>query len=148
MIKFRILLMLISVSLFSIASANDEIPSGIWEGYKQVGSTYQALSLNIGEDGNGFYGFMSDIRKKFSICFPITKESIVFENGFFQQRNEKNGLEFIIILGPSIDNTMEVMHIMRYPAKSKSFSQALTLAPVNEDQNNDIILSSCDGLPK
>lgn len=127
------------------AIASDIISAGSWEGYKGEGSTYQAFFLTVEEEGNGFYGFMPDISKSFSICFPITKETMVFNNGYFTQKNVENGLEFIVVLGPSVDKTIEVMRIMRYPDKNESFAQTMRLIPISDENKNRNIVNSCKG---
>lgn len=139
--KLFVLLSLIAINCF--ASGADQLSSGSWEGYKQMGSTYQAFALTIEENGNGFYGFIPDIKKASPICFPLTKKSLGFRNGYFQQADSRNGLEFILIVGPSIESTMEVMSIMKYPEKNSSFSQTWSLIPVAEDQKNTILFNSC-----
>ncbi len=130
------------------ANASAPFPTGIWEGYKQIGSTYQEFILEVDSNGNGFYGSLSDIKKREPVCFKITRASMLNLWGFFKQDNKLNGLEFTLILAPSIDNTFEATSILYYAENKSTFSQSWSLTPVSKDNRNIRLVDLCNGFLK
>lgn len=130
------------------ANASVPFPAGIWEGYKQMGSTYQEFTLEVDSDGNGFYGSLHDIKNREPVCFKISKASMLNLWGFFKQDDKLNGLEFSLILAPSIDNTFEATSILYYAEKKSTFSQSWTLTPVPKNNRNTRLVELCKGFLK
>ena len=127
----------------AFANATVPFPAGIWEGYKQMGSTYQEFVLEVGTDGNGFYGTLPDIKKGEPVCFKISRASMLNLWGIFKQDNKLNGLEFSLILAPSIDNTFEATSILYYAEKKSTFSQSWTLTSVPKNNRNPRLVELC-----
>ena len=131
--------------LFNVhfANAEDTLPVGIWEGYRQAGSTYQEFVLEIDSTGRGYYGFSSNIQNPTPICFKITKGTLVSLISYRRQENKWNGLEFSLTLVPSIDNMFEAINVMTEPVAKKTFSQSWTLVPVEATNRNMRLVEQC-----
>lgn len=146
MSKFFIFIFILVQCVF--ANATGPFPVGIWEGYKQMGSTYQEFILEVDGDGNGFYGSLPDIKNREPICFKISRASMLNLWGFFKQDNKLNGLEFSLILAPSIDNTFEATSILYYGEKKSTISQSWTLIPIPKNNRNPRLVELCNSFLK
>lgn len=132
--KFFVFIFFVLVNAH-FANAEDPLPVGIWEGYRQVGSTYQEFVLEIDSTGRGYYGY-STIQRPIPICFKITKGTLVSLISYRRQENKLNGLEFSLTLVPSVDNMFEAINVMTEPVAKKTFSQSWTLVPVEAVNRN------------
>jgi hypothetical protein len=139
----KIFVFIFVIAKIHFANAADMLPAGIWEGYRQVGSTYQEFVLEIDATGHGYYGFSSNIQKPIPICFTITKVTLLNLISFRRQENKLNGLEFSLTLVPSIDNMFEAINAMTEPAAKKTFSQSWSLVPVEGINRNMRLAEQC-----
>ena len=134
--------------LTCITCIAEDFPSGTWEGYNKMGSTYQEFILDIDTNGDGYYGFTPDVRYANAICFTISRNILIKTYGYFQKHNKLNGIDFTLLLIPSIDGTVEAISIVKEFEKKTSIVQSFSLTPVHKTTRNVRTVDLCKGYLK
>lgn len=132
-------------ALFQVSWVNaaEQFPAGFWEGYNKAGSSYREFILEIDAEGNGYYGLSPNISKPTPICFKISKASMLKSVGYYKQENKLNGLEFSLILVPSIENTIEAISSLNYPENNSTLSESWSLVRIEKRNRNFRLIELC-----